>query len=141
VPVKIKRNGVTYRLNIKRFIDRKTGLITIPSKFKNFTQLELLEYLINNNPSIECKEKVKSRDGEKAERISNILSKSDFDYFHEVDMLKHKRRIRKQRNHSKWLEFDFDLFPFEKHLSEIRKMKIRLRKHLEEDNPHNKNNN
>ena len=77
---------------------------------------------------MECKESVKSRDGEKATRISNLLSKSDFDYFYEVDMVKHKKRIRKQRNLSKWLEFDLDLFPFEKHLSDIRKMKIRLRK-------------
>ena len=132
---KIKRNGVTYRLDIERFIDRETGLITLPSKFKNFTHMELLEYLINNNPTMECKESVKSRDGEKATRISNLLSKSDFDYFYEVDMVKYKKRIRKQRNLSKWLEFDLDLFPFEKHLSDIRKMKIRLRKLKEEDRP------
>ena len=65
---------------------------------------------------------------------ANLSSKSDFDYFHQVDLSKHKR-IRKERNILKWLEFGLDLYPFEKHLSDVRKWKIRQRKIKEKDKP------
>jgi hypothetical protein len=78
---------------------------------------------------------VVSKEGERARRNSNLLSKSDFDYFRQVDMVKHKRRIQKQWNVISWLEFGLDLFPFEEHLSKIRKWKIRLRKLKDKDSP------
>ena len=133
--MKIKKRGVIYRLDISKYINPKTGLIEIPSFAKNLTQKEFLQYLIDNNPSMECIEEVISKEGERAERNYKLSSMSDFDYFHQVDLKKHKRRIRKQRNIHKWLEFGLDLYPYEKHLSDYRKWKIRLRKLKEEDKP------
>ena len=133
--MKIKIRGVTYRLDISKYINPKTQLIEIPSFAKNLTHKEFLQYIIDNNPSTECEETVISKEGERARRNANLSSKSDFDYFHQVDLSKHKKRIRKERNIRKWLEFGLDLYPFEKHLSDVRKWKIRQRKIKEKDKP------
>ena len=56
-----------------KYINSKTGLIEIPSFEKNPTHKEFLQYLIDNNPSMECIEEVISKEGEREKEIINSL--------------------------------------------------------------------
>ena len=127
--MKIKRRGVTYTFDLT-----KIGRL-LPKHMRHMSHKEICEYILNTYPTMECYEDYVSKESKSAGKRSMVSQMSDFDYFNSVDKVDHKRRITKQQNISKWLEFGLNLYPYEKHLSEVRKERIRKQKLMKQDIP------
>ena len=127
--MKIKRRGVTYTFDLT-----KIGRL-LPKYMRNMSHKEICLHILNNMNSMECWEDDISKESKSSGKRSMVSQMSDFDYFNSVDKVDHKRRITKQQNISKWLEFGLNLYPYEKHLSEVRKERIRKRKLMKQDIP------